>query len=124
MRIGPDQPEHAIDLVVIRADQESGVAATQETASAGEAGRAKILIQERIDHIIGIVILDDGNDQFFHESFPLPRSSRVRYSCEYSGGRSSLPRAPSSLMIEIALEHDRCCGRVDLDPTLGPASSP
>jgi hypothetical protein len=70
MGVGPDQPEHAIDLILVSADQQCRIAAAQEATSAGETCGAKILIEQGIDHVIGIVVLDNGYDEFLHACSP------------------------------------------------------
>jgi len=40
--------------------------ATQEAARAGQPRGPEILIEQGVDHVIGIVVLDDGYDEFLH----------------------------------------------------------
>src|SRR5688500_4951538 len=66
VRVGADQAEDLIDLVLIGANEQRGVAATQESAGAGQPGGTKITIEQRVYHVIGIIVLDDGYDEFLH----------------------------------------------------------
>ncbi len=59
-----DEVEHGVHLLILHTDHDRRVATPQETAGAGEPGRAVFRFQESIHNVIGVLILHDGDNQF------------------------------------------------------------
>jgi hypothetical protein len=71
-----DKTQYLFDLLFLGTDHQRSVATTQESASTGEAGSPEILLKQGVDHGIGIFVLDNGNDQLFHDLVSILLSGR------------------------------------------------
>src|SRR5690606_41803730 len=74
----PDHVEHLIHLMILHADHDGGVATPKEAAGTGEAGRTEVGFQEGVDDRIGVLVLNDGNDQLHAFLSPLRRPVALR----------------------------------------------
>src|SRR5262245_10387404 len=65
-RVLANQIENPINLVLIRADHQRGVAAAEKTTCAGKPRGPELVFQQRINDAVGVLVLDDRDDQFLH----------------------------------------------------------
>jgi hypothetical protein len=80
MAIGADQPEDLVDLVVLDADEDRGVALLEEPARGVESRRAVFLLEERVDEGGGILVVDDGGDELHAAKYAIPSAPRPLFT--------------------------------------------
>jgi len=83
MSVGTNQIEYTVDLIFIGADKQRGVAAPEQATGAGQASRPKVAFKQGVDHMVGVIILDNRNHEFLHGR-PLPFSHRCMRPGEYT----------------------------------------
>lgn len=64
--VAPDEIEDPVDLTLVGADHEGRVAPPEEPAGTREPGGTELILEERVDDVIGVFVLDHGNDEFLH----------------------------------------------------------
>jgi hypothetical protein len=67
MRMLLNERQHLIDLFFFGTNHQGGVTAAQETARTGKTCRPEIFLKQRIHYGIGVFVLDNSNDQLFHD---------------------------------------------------------
>jgi len=73
-------------VLLIHADEQCDVAPSQEAAGAGDAGHLVVMGYQLVNHVPGIYVTDDGNDQF-HRS--LASQLLKVLDVEYVDGRAT-----------------------------------
>src|SRR4029079_19659493 len=69
-----DDREDLVDVVLLDAQEDRGVRALEEAPRARHAGRAELLVEERVDKGAGVLVVHDRHDELHRAEYPCTTS--------------------------------------------------